>query len=41
MKKVYIDKLDDITNKCNNTYHNSAIKIKPVSVKSSPYIGFN
>ena len=26
-KNVYIDKLDDIVNKCNNTYH-SAIKMK-------------
>ena len=33
-KSVFIDKLDDIVNKCNNTYH-STIKIKPVNVKSS------
>ena len=26
-KNVYIDKLDDIVNKCNNTYHR-AIKMK-------------
>ena len=31
---VFIDKLDDIVNKCNNTYH-STIKMKPVNVKSS------
>ena len=36
-KNVYIDKLDDIVNKHNNTYH-STIKIKPVDVKSSTYI---
>ena len=39
-KNVYIDKLDDIVNKYNNTYH-STIKIKPVDVKSSTYIDFN
>ena len=31
-KNVYIDKLDDIVNKCNNTYH-SKIKIKPFVIK--------
>ena len=36
-KNVYIDKLDDIVNKYNNTYHNT-IKMKPVDVKSSLYI---
>ena len=36
-KNVYIDKLDDIVNKCNNIYHNT-IKIKPSDVKSSTYI---
>ena len=36
-KNVYIDKLDDIVNKCNNTYHRT-IKMKPVHVKSSTYI---
>ena len=39
-KNVYIDKLVDIVNKCNNTYH-STIKIKPIYVKSSTYIDFN
>ena len=34
---MYIDKLDDIVNKYNNTYH-STIKIKPVGVKSNTYI---
>ena len=33
-KNVYIDKLDDIANKYNNTYH-STIKRKPVDVKSN------
>ena len=36
-KNVYIDKLDDIFNKYNNTYHNT-IKIKPADVESSTYI---
>ena len=36
-KNVYIDKLDDIVNKYNNTYH-SSIKMKLVDVKSSKYI---
>ena len=30
-KNVYIDKLDDIINKYNNTYH-STIKMKPIDV---------
>ena len=36
-KNVYIDKLDDMVYKFNNTRHNT-IKIKPVDVKSSTYI---
>ena len=36
-KNMYIDKLDDIVNKYNNTYR-STIKIKPVNVKSIIYI---
>ena len=32
-----IDKLDDIVSKYNNIHH-STIKMKPVDVKSSPYI---
>ena len=31
-KNVYIDKLDEIINKCNNTYH-STIEMKPTNVK--------
>ena len=36
-KKVHIDKLDDIFNKYNNTYH-STIKMKPFEVKLNTYI---
>ena len=36
-KNVYIDKLDDIINKYNNTYHRT-IKMKPVDVKPNTYI---
>ena len=39
-KNVYIDKLDDIINKYNNTYQRT-IKMKPVDVKPSIYIDFN
>ena len=31
-KNIYIDKLDDVVNKYNNTYQ-STIKMKPVDVK--------
>ena len=36
-KNVYIYKLDDIVNECNNTYHRT-IKMKPVDVKGNTYI---
>ena len=36
-KNVYINKLDDIVHKYNNTYH-STIKIKPIDVKPNTYI---
>ena len=39
-KTVYIDKLDDIVNEYNKTYHRT-IKRKPVDVKPSMYIDFN
>ena len=39
-KNVYIDKLDDIVNKYNNTYH-TAIKMKSVDVKPSISIDVN
>ena len=32
-----INKLDDIVNECNNTYHRT-IKMKPVNVKDNAYI---
>ena len=38
-KNVYIDKLDDIVRKYNNTYHTS-IKMKPIDVKDNTYIDF-
>ena len=38
-KNVCIDKLDDIGNKYNNTYH-STIKMKPIDVTSSTYFDF-
>ena len=38
-KNVYIDKLNDIVNECNNTYHRT-IKMKPVDVKDNTYIDF-
>ena len=36
-KNFYIDKLDDIVIKCNNTYH-STIKVRHVDVNSNTYI---
>ena len=38
-KKMYIDKLDDIVNEYNNTYHRT-IKMKPVDDKDNTYIDF-
>ena len=38
-KNVYIDKLTDIVNEHNNTYH-SIVKMENVDVKSSSYIDF-
>ena len=38
-KNVYIDQLDDIVRKYNNTYYTS-IKMKPVDVKDNTYIDF-
>ena len=35
-KYVYIDKLDDIVNECNNAYHKT-IKMKPIDVKDNTY----
>ena len=36
---MYIDKLDDIVNEYNNTYHRT-IKMKPVDVKDNTNIDF-
>ena len=36
-KNVYINKLDDIVNEYNNTYHRT-IKMRPVDVKDNTYI---
>ena len=36
-KNVYIDKLDDIVNEYNNTYHRT-IKVNPIDVRDSTYI---
>ena len=38
-KNVYIDKLDDIVDEYNNTYHKT-IKMKPTDVKDNTYIDF-
>ena len=38
-KNIYIDKLDDIVDEYNNTYHRT-IKMKPVDVKDNTYINF-
>ena len=39
-KYGYIDKLDDMMNKYNNTYH-STIKMESVDLKSNSYINFS
>ena len=39
-KNVYIDKLDDIVDKYNNTYH-TTIKMKPIDVKDHTFINAN
>ena len=38
-KNAYIDKLDDIVDKYNNTHHRT-IKMKPVNIKDNTYIDF-
>ena len=38
-KNVYINKLYDIVNEYNNTYH-ATIKMKPIDVKDDVYIDF-
>ena len=37
---MYIDKIDDIVDEYNNTYH-TTIKIKPIDVKDNAYITTN
>ena len=37
IKKLYIDKLDDIVNEYNNTFHRT-IKMNPIDVKDNTYI---
>ena len=39
-KNVYINKLDDIVNEYNNTYHRT-IKMKPIDAKDNTYININ
>ena len=39
LSNLYIDKLDDIVNEYNNTYHRT-IKMKPADVKDNTYIDF-
>ena len=39
-KNVYIDKLDDIVDECNNTCH-TTIKMKPIDVKDNKYINIS
>ena len=38
-KNVYINKLDDIVDEYNNTYHRT-IQMKPIDVKDNTYIDF-
>ena len=40
IKKVHVDKVDDLVNRYSNTYHQT-IKMKLVDVKSKTYIQFN
>ena len=39
-KNVHIDKLDDIVNEYNNTYHKT-VKMKPIDVKDNTYINIS
>ena len=39
-KNVYIDKIDNVVNKCNNSYYNTN-KMKPVDLKKKAYIDSN
>ena len=39
-KNAYIEKLDDIVNECNNTYHRT-VKMIPIDVKDNTYINIS
>ena len=39
-KNVYIDVLDDIVNKYNDTFHRT-VKIKPIDVTGDSYVKYN
>ena len=39
-KNVYVDVLDNIVNKCNNTVHKT-IKMKPIDVTNNPYAEYS
>ena len=39
-KKLYIDKLDNLVNKCKNTFHRT-IKLKPIDIKLSKSVKFS
>ena len=39
-KNMYFDKLDDIVNEYNNTYHRT-IKMKPIDVKDNTYVNID
>ena len=38
-KNVYVDKLDDVVNEYNNTYHRT-IKIRPIKIKDNTYFDY-
>ena len=39
-KNMYIDKLDNVVDECNNTYHRT-IKMKPVDLEDNSYFDFD
>ena len=39
LKNVYIDKLKDVVNEYNDTYHRT-IKMKPINVRDNTYVKF-
>ena len=38
-KNVYVDKLDDVVNEYNNTYHRT-IKMRPIKIKDNTYFDY-